>query len=236
MPFFCKCLIKSCYGPKIFFCEVVSFSRCRNYLERVDQIKNWLMIQQLQLFQCLQLVFRDLRLSWSLKGEKSLLTFHWKCWPEKKTRKSTNYMYWTNRTLEYFALESKSRRGSRGSYEFLSVRLSKTWQINLNNYFYNSVKFHRLWSKFRYNYSKIKSAKMPQNMKSSDSFRTVFYSAVLCQLIPLCFRQKKLFNSPPHSSMMEQRIVGLFKSGPCINNDRIEASCSKVFLTFIPSI
>ena len=84
MPFFCKCLIKSCYGPKVFFCEVVSFSRCRNYLERVDQIKNWLMIQQLQLFQCLQLVFRDLRLSWSLKGEKSLLTFHWKCWPEKR--------------------------------------------------------------------------------------------------------------------------------------------------------
>ena len=39
-------------------------------------------------------------------------------------------------------------------------------------------------SKFHDNYSKIKSAKMPQNMKSSDRFRTVSDSAVLCQLIP----------------------------------------------------
>ena len=31
----------------------------------------------------------------------------------------------TNRTLEKFALGSKSRRGSRGSYEFLSARLTK---------------------------------------------------------------------------------------------------------------
>ena len=46
-----------------------------------------------------------------------------------------------NRTLEKFAFESKSRRGSRGSYSFLSTKLAKIWQINFNNHFYNCGKF-----------------------------------------------------------------------------------------------
>ena len=43
-----------------------------------------------------------------------------------------------------------------------------------------------------------KLTKMPQNMKSSDSFRTVFDSAVVCQLFqaPCKLKQNPLFRSP----------------------------------------
>jgi len=38
-------------------------------------------------------------------------------------------------------------------------------------------------------YSMIKLAKMPQNMKSSDRFRTIFNSAVVCQLFQAPYRR-----------------------------------------------
>ena len=71
---------------------------------------------------------------------------------------------------EKFTLEIKSRRRS---YEFLSVLLAKTWYMHFQ---WLSLTLRQLpWS-----YSK-----MPQNMKSSNRFRTVFESAVLCKLCPV---------------------------------------------------
>ena len=46
-----------------------------------------------------------------------------------------------DRAMEKAVVKSKSRRGSRGSYEFLSVIMVKLDKNTFNNHFYECCKF-----------------------------------------------------------------------------------------------
>ena len=70
---------------------------------------------------------------------------------------------------------------------FKIIHLMHSLLFMFNNFFFQTLR--ELFSPYLYKQvsrhnSKIKLAKMPQNMKSSDRFRTISDSAALCQLIP----------------------------------------------------
>ena len=109
-----------------------------------------------------------------------------------------------DRALEKVALQSKSRRSSRGSYEYVSVRLTKTWYKCFQWLFEMMCWVILTLKQVLWCFSMIKLAKMPPNVKSSDRFRTVFDSAVLCQF----------FQAPSHYN-----IFALLNYVPfCIHN------------------